>query len=922
MGVETRVGQGIDTKPNRVDIKTDIPSSRDNPQTIFLQEQAIGGASEIKRMPDGIRAAYNLILTNEGAYPRHGELQEGEEVVVQQPSYTRDLLQILKPGDFDKIGSFLKKGLKKKPHSVEEIMEKNKDLPRKIPDLILASMIEGFIETGYVARTKDGKLKLTNRGKNADKLGHDAIKSSLLADEILRFTPSRPKVKNIKDVKTSHQVQREMQAERVSVDLDAPSARVLYLSEILVGNNSSDIPFLIRTINQIKNLPENMRPNVIVVSGLMEGSHKFRLKDKRLGLVQGLDLQFLSAKLILNELQSTGARIVYVLSNDDREIARDGTIEAMRIVKHLAQPLSDREKGFVTYWQQDQLKQNEAWDQNFRFQLDVVFQYSLRSGRRLKSADEVAKITKGKLRIEEYLLLWDAYQALINGEGVPKAYKEILEIDNIPFPGKEDSSLKVTDGMDLRLKTTGKDVTHMVRESLKFGDTAMYQNPIDAAEAVLKQLSAGGEELPEVFSVLDQQQALGVGRAEGNWVISMPGFADTKRALGQKGTIARAGKSAAWRQLTTRRILGEPGATMHETTHDGRHIVTIFNKKLLEKADASERKTIATFTDWQTGSTTARPDLQVKFADIVFSRLLEERPTYLFTDGDIIHGRNYKGMPEENPHIGLIRIEDQQMFVRQMLEYTTEHVSSDNFANLEKIGIVPGNHEWNSGYVLNGAIFNLYLVQAFQEMFTKRGLIPQKGQIKAYESIRTDYGDFFKAWTAVEKDLAGYGVLFQHMMLEKGGKGSGTRAPVFQAQSLYEGQGDLVKNVDIGVFGHWHHPQYALFGNKLAVVSPSIAGLSGFEWMRGYRAVLGGTLIHLGGGLPPQVEFLSAQTLQKHEISKGYFSNANLKRLGFKDDRHFDPAKHGFVDRRSGLQKALWNLRDDILFTPHSDLTA
>jgi hypothetical protein len=168
-------------------------------------------------------------------------------------------------------------------------------------------------------------------------------------------------------------------------------------------------------------------------------------------------------------------------------------------------------------------------------------------------------------------------------------------------------------------------------------------------------------------------------------------------------------------------------------------------------------------------------------------------------------------------------------------------------------------------------------------------------------------------------------MLLQHMILERGGKGGGTKPPVFQAQTLYEGQGDLVKNIDVSVFGHWHHPQYGLFGNKLAVVSPALAGLSGYEWMRGYRAVLGGSLIHLGGGLPPQVEFLSADTLNRHEIQNGYFSPKSLKKEGFKDDKHFDVVSHGFADRRSpksALQKALWNIGSEILYSAHSEISS
>lgn len=49
--------------------------------------------------------------------------------------------------------------------------------------------------------------------------------------------------------------------------------------------------------------------------------------------------------------------------------------------------------------------------------------------------------------------------------------------------------------------------------------------------------------------------------------------------------------------------------------------------------------------------------------------------------------------------------------------------------------------------------------------------------------------------------------------------------------------------------GHWHHPQYVVFGDRLHIVGGLISGLSDYELKRGYRPTASGTLIHLGGGL-------------------------------------------------------------------------
>jgi len=73
-------------------------------------------------------------------------------------------------------------------------------------------------------------------------------------------------------------------------------------------------------------------------------------------------------------------------------------------------------KGHVAYWQIDQLKQNEGWDEQEKFQLRVVIPYCIKTGRRLKSADEIEVLTNGRLRIEEHLMLQEAYDALIREE--------------------------------------------------------------------------------------------------------------------------------------------------------------------------------------------------------------------------------------------------------------------------------------------------------------------------------------------------------------------------------------------------------------------------------------------------------------------------------------------------------------------------
>lgn len=136
-------------------------------------------------------------------------------------------------------------------------------------------------------------------------------------------------------------------------------------------------------------------------------------------------------------------------------------------------------------------------------------------------------------------------------------------------------------------------------------------------------------------------------------------------------------------------------------------------------------------------------------------------------------------------------------------------------------------------------------------------------------------------------------------------------------------------SIDAMLTGHYHHPSWHMVNDKLGVINGSIAGTSGYEWWRGYNPVIGTTVLHLGGGLPPKLEILTEEALLNYK-PRGYYSDENLARKGFNTDRGFDSREHGFGRLRvrdtdaegvpqqkklpqSALQKALWDKVEDIL---------
>lgn len=902
--------------------------------------RAIDSQVRKHRSVDRGSAAASLIKWKEGIFTPDS-LGNDTTLRDKKPSFMRELVTFLEPEDFDVVGNALQKAAgenKTKEEVVAQIGEKrneeNAPAVTAFPSVVVEKMVNSFEETGYINyTTKDKLLRLTEKGKQSE-LGHNALKNIVLAHDLLNLSSTPLPMETIGDINDSYELSKQSsKVDDVEMIVRKPSSKVLYLSEILLGNNASDIKFLKQTIDTVSNMPAEDKPDAIVVSGLPQGNFKYRQKERRSTLVPelaSLDKQFRASKLVLDELRTIGAPILYSMSNDDREIARQGTLETLKIIENVAKPLGDKSKGHISYWQEDQLRQKESFDRIYRFQLDVVLPYCLRSGRRLRSADEVAEITNGRMRTEEFLLLHEAYKAASTGETIPDIHKEVLEIDNIPFPGKKFDDFKFVDDVDLTLSLRDKrgskkqDVSQMIRHNIGLTDVTMPINPIASIHAATRHMTSEGMETANGTVITGQQLMLGVGGPDGKWIMSTGGFTDGFDALKQRGSIASAGKSPAWREATTRKILSKPSAEMHEYTDDGRHILTIFNEKLKEKSYAiPERQTIVQLTDWQNGSTTARPDLQMKYLHMA-TEIMKDRPVHFIADGDIIHGDIYSAHKTENAHMGLIGATEQQKFVIKMLEKGTEHLTAAELKNFMNFRSVPGNHEYENGNRDNSNVPNEYLITFFKNLLKSRGIQPKEGQVQGYGTVLTERGDFYKTWTGFEKDVAGYGVLFKHKLLEKGAKGN-VGIPVYQAKTLIEGFGVHAKDVDLGLFGHWHHPQYMMMGDKVGVVGPAIAGASGFEADRGYQAVIGGTFIHLGGGRDPQVEFLSLKTLQEHKITDGYYSDKNLRTEGYTNDRDFDAGKHGYVQRpnsgtQSALQKALWDETYKIAFAADSKI--
>jgi hypothetical protein len=704
----------------------------------------------------------------------------------------------------------------------------------------------------------------------------------------------------------------EKTIDTVNIVVDRSAVSVLHMSELLLGHQDSAVDFYEKTVEQVANLPADMKPDFAVVSGFLQGDFKFIDKPRRATLVpelNSMDQQFKYARQALEKLQNdVDIPIIYNMSNDDRRIAEEATVETFRKMQNLAKSQED-----INWARIDKMRQSPQWNTHYKFQVEQVFPYCLRSGRRLYSAEEMSAQTGGEVNIEEYFVLFGAEQAAKVGAEVPAAHAEWLE----KAEATQNKEIIITDDANLEITTEGREYTDWVRHYIGFSSKPMYQNHMKTGLEAIAGLAADGQKTPDMLITQHNQEEVGVGN-QGAWAISVGGMIRARNFMNAPGSRTDVAGDLSKRLVVSRKRIPEPSASIHERTDDGRYIATFLNETLNEKSfSIPERMTIAELCDLQTGSITARPDVLAKYLDYIRTRALGERATAIFFGGDMMHGRNYPHFPSESQMTGLMAMDSQEAFNTAMFQQAFEGISADELEGLQKVLVQPGNHEWNSGTLKwHGYSFTTYMRGLFERMYARAGFSDAEiaERVQSHEATITPKGEYASGYTGIEY-FGDMGVLIQHYMLERGGKGSGGDLPVYQAHHFINGGGDLMKNVDVYMAGHWHHPQHGLFGNKLALVGGSMAGLSDYELKRGYRPTIAGTLIHMGGGLPVQIESISEQALHAHQITTGGFAGKALLGEGYKDDRSFDPIKHGIFlpDRfpKSALQKKILQMMRD-----------
>ena len=852
---------------------------------------------------------------------REIELMEGREVDVVHRTLSQELFRIIPPDIYNKAGAVLREllldGSIKADDAVVAIGQRYEELP----STVIRELVRSFSDTGFVRESDKGKIKLTKLGEKRPSLGYWDVRAAMTASDALRT--------HLDPIKTSRDISERQKAARdrfrvPEIEIESRNGnRTLWLDGILYGLPVTDTDFLDQVVEHVKDAPEKLKPDAIVVGNIIEGTHKHTGVDATVGLsLPRSDDQFNAAKNLIDRLRQIEAPITYTIGLKDIAHMEDAAIEAVKIMTNTANPLMDVQKAeFLNFLKIHDIKSSREYQTHLIFEHDVAFEYMLRTGRGLMSADEVEAFTDSEVRMEEYLMLWDAYQILrtrwdegnndsfIPAEIVPPEYQKIVDVNSIPGPWIKDN-FTVVDGVNIDLQgKKDSEVTMWIRNRLKLKGPSLHQEIMKQGLAIVKGNVIDGQEIPEMLVEAGNYEAVGTATRHGV-MLNLPGMLSGKEIQQMQGLYAQAGKNPALRSIVTRGRPVEPGALL-TGYKKGVMEVEFYDKKLMEAAESVPETTIwVSINDVQTGSPTTDWRRTVNWVRHIVKDIPDRGNVRIIANGDLLHGNIYDKFVMEAPALGLQRTPDQLRLFEAVLRGITSDMSPKQIKQrIQQISSVAGNHEYENRYSSTGNAYVWEIDRVFRDWM---GIDIGDPRVASSERVLTREGDFMDAW--IIKDKVGeFTVLAQHKILSKGMKGSMNGLPVYQAVEFLKGLGISAEDVNAAFFAHWHHMQFMVNGHKLIMIAPAMAKESSFELGGGYQAVTGGMALTVESGKAPKLIHYNTEALDRLAPKGGMFSDKELNEAGFYNNPDFDPKSDSQLVPTSALHKAVEAIRRDIL---------
>lgn len=789
------------------------------------------------------------------------------------------------------------------------------------PEAVRFETMEWLVGKGIVTRDEvvasdgDGGERVIDfvyrlKGKNPEKaakvLKHGHLGAGIDVKRLYNVDDdAQVELKDVVRLQKEHDKERRVKTMIVETGKDGYS--ILPINELRIGHQDgrSGLKLVMQELERVKGLRPEDKPDVVLISNLIQGDFEFNHSKRRAILAEGLgrnNVQLGVARDLINDALSTGVPVALNLGPDDKAIAED---YAIGVIAEMNKIMKSGPDGHIPYYMQNKLMQSRLKEEHLQFQLDYALPLCYRLGRTLRSADEISVLTDGEVTVSEYLLIYDFVK---NGTALPPE----LGVDGsiiVPNGVTDADGLTIYQDFDMHFVTNSGEYDVQYRHNTGFTAESLLGNHMDTPLKQQGNLGYMGEKLPSMF-LSGRAQEFAYGTSSNVPVVSLPGLADPIKSLDSDMYHSTAPGDPSRRFNTNRRRLIKPALDTIEMRDDGTIVHNIASGRIMEKARQLPRMAIFEFADFQTGSPTARADYQVKFLSMVLDKAAE-MPVAIHFAGDIIHGNIYPNMAHEAQAIGLMRPESQKLALSEMFRKVFEQAPQSLIMSVVDVLVQQGNHDevqrikafGNANHDSNID----YLVRDAKDMFDITG---QPSKVRHDAVFMTEDGTPVNTWVG-RSHYGPFSINTAHYHIAKGQKGGGGGLAAYHALQRAQGIGSA-ETPDIIIGAHWHNEQLALVGDVLSVVSGAMAGRSEFEDTLGYDARVAGTMIEIGGNKPISVHFIHEKALIGQKVKYGFFNEESLHDYGYHTDKGFDPYKHGIFSfsylPKDALQKAILDI--------------
>lgn len=715
---------------------------------------------------------------------------------------------------------------------------------------LVRTLLNYFVQNNVLVKpTKGDTYQLTGAAKL---IGTD--KDSLFALDLFEadnVLDQRETAEAAKAISTLDDVDRMIKEDlaskkvrEVSVSTqNEDSIRFVIMGEQRYGNQFTDVNLIKAGVE----LVQRVKPDLTIVSGLVQGDHKSFQVERLRALVNGplgrVSAQIKAADLLMTDLaQASRIGVWDVLSDDDWNIGKSRALIAMKEL------LALRRIGLGVLWPTEISRlSGRDFVRFMNTQWEYVAPYMHRLGRSLLNAEEVSAINPN-LRKDELLLIMIVLLYKKFGHEIPDSIKKVVDVDAL-LGDKKDSKRFVTPDPLLVRWLEGNKLFHFIHNT-GYSDVTQNLDSLIVMEKGFRQLQARGVETPNFVFDFNQERFFGT-NVGGTFMFNLPGCQNTVLAASRqfKTFPTQIVGEKSHKQNTFRKEPVSSGVTDFQVYKDGRFKFRITNNATMRITGNSKtvpevKQRLALFQDIQTGSPQMRLEWAIKAHDLA---LYGPNPVDdVSYNGDLIHGFSiYMQFVSESRIKKLVSIKSQQaMFEKCFLPFYPA-------PTVKHIGRVLGNHEWDNlmakkeggdplsfweaNLTSKYAMFNEGYRKAMLDRGHKAGdiVIPYKDvEIIPYSRGRTaNSGNAEDGGTAhwpfyTRAIGGGYRYAVQHKWQPFGGGG---RTPVDSQIRWMTNMAKAAQGINVMFGGHYHSFWVAMVSDILALQMPGLIDQSGLE---------------------------------------------------------------------------------------------